>query len=80
MSEPIKMDPVSLPFDPWLVFRDGRDQAWHILADVWSGMPLASRMLIIVVLVLIAISALRRREVLGIWRVWHCVGWFESDS
>jgi hypothetical protein len=79
MSEPIKMEPVSLPFDPWIVFREGREQAWGILIDVLSSMPLASRILIIVVLILGAVSALRRRNVLGIWRAWRRIGWFRPE-
>jgi hypothetical protein len=79
MSEPIKMEPVSLPFDPWVVFREIREQAWSIVIDIWVSMPLAMKICIIGVLILSGMSALKRRNVVGIWRAWRRIRWSRQD-
>ena len=75
MSEPIKMEPIHLPFDPRAVVQEGREHAWSIVVDVWNSLPLVLRIGIICLVILKGLIAARRCNVVGIWRAWRRVGW-----
>ena len=79
MSEPIKMEPISLPLDPWIVVREGREQAWGIVVDLWNATPLVLRIGIICLVTLKGLTAARRCNGVGVWRAWRRAGWFGSE-